>query len=77
MDPERGVSELEEDFRSTAEDIIADAAELKTIEKKKASLGPSDPRLVELSKAAEDLGEKIAAKTSVELALAKDATGAA
>jgi hypothetical protein len=76
MDPERGVSDLEADLRATAEDIAADAGELATIEKKKAAMPPEDPRLRDLAKKADELGDKIAAKTSVELALAKDATGA-
>ena len=75
MDPERGVSDLEEDLRATAEDIVADASELTKIEKKKADLPAEDPRLLDLSRKAEVLGNKIAAKTSGELALAKDASG--
>jgi hypothetical protein len=76
MDPERDVSDVEEDLRSTAEDIVADASELKSIEKKKARMAPGDPGLVELARAAGELGEEIAAKTAMELKLAKDATGA-
>lgn len=76
MDPERGVSELEEDLRATAEDIVADATELTAIEKRKAVMAPEDPRLVGLAKKAEELGSKIAEKTSSELALAKDASTA-
>jgi hypothetical protein len=76
MDPERGVNELEADLRATAEDIAADAGELKTIETRKATMPAGDPRLLDLAKKADELGDKIAAKTSGELALAKDATGA-
>jgi hypothetical protein len=76
VDQERNLSEIEEDIRSTAEDVFADAAELKSIEKVKATLPADDPRLLGLAKKADELGEKIAAKTAAELQLAKDAAGA-
>lgn len=69
------MSELKDDLRSTTEDITADAAKLQQIESKKGRMQPGDPSLVNLAKQAEDLGEQIAAKTSVELDLTKEAAG--
>ena len=76
MDNERDLSELEDDLHATAEDIFADAGELKAIEKVKATAPAEDPRQLGLAKKADELGKKIAAKTAAELALAKDAAGA-
>ena len=70
------MNELEADLQSTAEDIFADASELKAIEQVKAGLSPQDPRLLTLATRADELGGQIAAKTGAELALARDATGA-
>ena len=76
MGKDRDLSEVEQDLRATAEDIFVDAGELKAIENVKTTLPLDDPRLVGLAKKAEELGEKIAAKTSAELALAKEAASA-
>lgn len=76
MDSERGMRELEDDLHATAEDVFADASDLKAIEKVKATIPPDDPRTLALAKKADQLAEKIAAKTASELALAKEATGA-
>jgi len=76
MDSERDLSEVEQDLRATAEDIAADALDLKAIEERKAKLAPGDRRLVTLSEAAEDLAQQVAAKASAETALAKEAAGA-
>ena len=76
MDPERDLSEVAQDLRATAEDIAADAVKLKELEERKAELEPGDDRLVTLSEAAEDLAERIVAKTTAETLLAKDAAGA-
>jgi hypothetical protein len=76
MDPERDLTDIEEDLRATADDIAADASELAAIEKTKARTPADDPALLELAKRASELGKKISAKTSSELALATDATAA-
>lgn len=76
MDKQRPLTELDEDLRSTAEDIFADAGELKAVERVKAGLPAGDPRILTLSKKADELGEKIAEKTAAELKLAQEATGA-
>jgi hypothetical protein len=76
MDPEREMSEVAQDLRATSEDIAADAADLKSLEERKAQLDPSDHRVLALSEAAEDLAERIAAKANAETALAKEAARA-
>ena len=76
MDPERDMTDLDDDLRSTAEDVFIDAGELKTIEKVKAALPADDPRVLPLAKKAGELGAKIAAKTEVQLAIAEEATRA-
>jgi len=42
MDPERELTDLESDIRSTAENIEADAARLQKIEQHKAALPGDD-----------------------------------
>ncbi len=76
MGNERNLSEIEEDLRSTAEDIFVDAGELKAIEKTKATLPADDPRVLALAKKADEIAETISAKTAAEVALAKEASGA-
>ena len=76
MDQQRDLNEVHEDLRATAEDIFADAGELKAVEKVKAGLPPGDPRLLALAKKADELGDKIAEKTATELQLAREATSA-
>jgi hypothetical protein len=76
VDNQRRLSGLDEDLRSTAEDIFADAGELKAIEKVKAGLPAGDRRLLSLAKKADELGDKIAEKTAAELNLAQEAAGA-
>jgi hypothetical protein len=76
MGRKRRMSEIEQDLRTTSENIEADATRLKAVEAEKQSLRAGSPRLLKLAKEAEALGEEIAAKTTAELNLAKDATGA-
>ena len=56
-------SDLEGDLRATAEDIAADAAQIKAIEEKKAALDPDDPEVQELSAKSEQLARKLVPKT--------------
>ena len=72
-DSERDLTELHEDIVSTSEDIEADAADLKEIEARKATIAAGDPELVGLSEAAEGLADRIRAKARTETALAKEA----
>jgi hypothetical protein len=64
------MSDLRDDFRSTAENISQDAKELEAIEQAKADLDPGDPRARSLSAEAEDLAEELHRKTLVQRDLA-------
>jgi hypothetical protein len=66
------MNELHDDFRASADDLAADAGRLKAIEEEKAVLDPADPRLVELSKDAEQLVDTMVDKASVQTARAKE-----
>jgi hypothetical protein len=65
---------LEGDLQATAEDIAADAAELKALEEKKATLDPDDPRVEELSAKGERLARQLVPKAVAERELS-DAIG--
>jgi hypothetical protein len=64
------VSELEEDLRSTAEDLIADAERLKAIEQKKLRLGLGDPSLAKLADEADGVISRMAPKGAAQKQLA-------
>ena len=59
-------SDLEGDLKATAEDIAADAAQLKALEEEKADLDPEDPRVQELSAKGERLARQLVPKTVAE-----------
>lgn len=59
-------SELEGDLKATAEDIAADAAQIKALEEEKTELDPEDPRVQELSAKSERLARQLVAKTVAE-----------
>jgi hypothetical protein len=56
--------------------LVADAARLQEIETEKATLDPSDPKLLELSREAEAIAADLPIETAVETLLAKHSTGA-
>ena len=58
--------DLEGDLRATAEDIAADAAEIKAIEEVKVELDPEDPRVRELSAEGERLARRLVPKAVAE-----------
>ena len=64
------MGELDEDLRSTAEEIAADAARLSRIEREKTGLDASDPRMAELSAESEQIARRIVPKTTAERELA-------
>ena len=70
------MTELRDDFRSTAEDIAGDAQELQAIEDQKAELDPADPRATALSTRAQELAEDLRRKTLAERDLAETAAEA-
>lgn len=63
---EMALSDLETDLKATAEDIAADAAQLKALEEEKAGLEPEDPRVQELSAKSERLARRLVPKTVAE-----------
>jgi len=65
--------DLEDDLRTTADDIAADAARLAEIEEAKVDLDADDPRVVALSAESHRLAAKLVPKTEVELDLAIEA----
>ena len=65
--------DLHGDLQATAEDIAADAADLRAIEEEKATLEDSDPRMLELSAKAEALARRVTSKTTAEHDLAIEA----
>jgi hypothetical protein len=71
------MSDLRDDFRSTAENISQDANELDSIEREKAELDPADPRARSLSAKAEDLAEELHRKTLVQRDLTDSAAESA
>ena len=60
------LSDLESDLKATAEDIAADASQLKALEEEKAALDPEDPRVQELSAKGERLARRLVPKTVAE-----------
>lgn len=67
------MSELREDFRSTAEDIARDAREIERIEQEKVELDPADPRAAALSAQVEEIAEQLHHKTLAEQDLVETA----
>jgi hypothetical protein len=59
-------SDLEGDLRATAEDIAADAAQIKELEEEKVELDAEDPRVQELSAKSERLARQLVPKTIAE-----------
>jgi hypothetical protein len=70
------VSNLEDDLKATVETLQTDVEALKDIEDLKADLEPTDPRIRDLSRAAESLGKRVAIETTVERELADQVAGA-
>ena len=67
------MSDLEEDLRATSADIEADSGRLKAIEDEKSRLDPGDPRLVALSKEAEEIARRLVPKTVAQRELSEKA----
>lgn len=59
-------SDLLDDLRATAESARRTAAELVEIEDQKAILAPDDPRTLDLSRRALELGERLRDDTRAE-----------
>ena len=70
------MDQREQAIRATADDLIADADELKAIERAKASMPPDDPRLDGLAADAQDLVKDMATKTAAQREVVADSDGA-
>jgi hypothetical protein len=67
------VSELQDDFHATVENIAQDAREIERIESEKSKLDPADPEARSLSARAEELAEQLHHKTLAQQDLADTA----
>lgn len=67
------MSELQEDFQATVENIAQDAREIERIEQAKEKLDPSDAEARSLSAGAEELAEELHRKTLVQQDLTETA----
>ena len=67
------MSDLQDDFHATVENIAQDARELERIENEKAKIDPADPEARSLSAQAEELAEQLHHKTLVQQDLAETA----
>jgi hypothetical protein len=66
------VAQPTDDLRATIADVREDALELAAIETKKATLAADDPKVVELSKAAEAKARRLRVNTVAERELAEE-----
>jgi hypothetical protein len=60
------MSDIEDDFRATAESLAADAERLRTIEREKSTLELDDPRLETLAAESSEIAERVRVKSLLE-----------
>ena len=63
------MSETEDDLRTTAQSIAADAEQLMQVEEAKTELAGDDPRLSDLTTKAERIIDEISSKGALQSAL--------
>jgi hypothetical protein len=68
------MTDSKEDLRATMDDVAADSDELEAIEGEKKALEPGDPRIAELSDAAERVARGLLSKTQAERELVEETT---
>jgi ERCC4-type nuclease len=66
------LSETQDDLRTTAQSIAADAEQLKQVEEAKTELAADDPRLSVLTAKAERIIDEISSKGELQSALAEE-----
>lgn len=66
-------SDREDDLRTTADELVADAERMKEIERQKAELDVDDPRFQELSAESRRIAERLGVEAEAEEALAQEA----
>ncbi len=69
------MSDIDEDLKATRDDLIDEARRLEQIEREKASLEPTDPRIDSLSAEAEVIAARVLPKTRVERELTEEVRG--
>lgn len=67
------MSDVQDDFEATVEDIAQDAKEIERIEDEKKTVDPADARARSLSARAEEVAEELHRKTLAERDLAETA----
>jgi hypothetical protein len=63
---DKPVSDAKDDLRATADAILGDVERLKTLESEKQATDPEDPRMVDLSRRADEVSGGLRTKTAVE-----------
>jgi hypothetical protein len=66
------LSETEDDLRTTAQSIAADAERLKQVEEAKTELAGDDPKLGDLTEQAERIINEVNSKGALQSALAEE-----
>ena len=66
------MSETEDDLRTTAQSIAADAEQLKQVEEAKTELAGDDPMLSDLTTKAQRIIDEISSKGALQSALAEE-----
>lgn len=66
------MSETEDDLRTTAQSIAADAERLRQVEEAKTELAVDDPQLGDLTEQAERIVDEISAKGALQSALVEE-----
>ncbi len=69
----RSMSDIDDDIKATAGAIVRDAAIITSIEDEKLTLDADDPRVADLSIAAEAVATRLLQESKVERALAEQA----
>jgi hypothetical protein len=67
------MTDVHEDLKATAEDLIHDAERLKQIEEQKLELRPGDPRLTRLAEEATAIISRMRPKGEAQRQIAADA----
>ena len=70
--PDLARNDARDDFRATSESLADDAARVRNIEERSASLGDDDPTLADLAQQSDDLTRDMAAKSARQAGLLRE-----
>lgn len=70
--PDLARNDARDDFRATSESLAEDAARVRDIEERSASLGDDDPTLEDLAQQSDDLTRDMAAKSARQAGLLRE-----